>query len=532
MAEMTETRLEKLANKAADKALKTLAARESNAVQFDVPSHLDGIARLGGDDTEADDGEAVAAFDIFDWCEDATKKGHQIQYVLKRNGEMLTTKYHPYSWEQIQKEFKGGQYQIVAKSLTTKRYLKSETRTLSDPVRGVNDSVEVETAQKTTVVQAPQPQGPNFMELFTLFQSMNEKQRVEAREAARENAQLAQQNMLAFVEMMKSSQTGSQTMFFEIAKMTQTVSEKLAESQRAMFEKMENRFEKILDKVSQNQTSAKTDKPEFGLLELMKMQQDSQEKGFQLFNKLSQIAEQKAAERVEMIEELRGDAPESTKKEKSMTDTLIETMLPTIATALAGQGSVPTQTAQVAPTRRALPAPQVRTAPHSNNAAQSRRTAQTNAPQTTRTTQNASTQGASVTSGTTSRTVHGQTPVKRNALGLAVATPVAQTAVKPTAETPKPVETAPSASLKDKFTEILIPSFGELLVNQAAPNVAAVEIVATLEKNGHNQTEFLSHVSLADLMGVVATFGLPDEANPWFTEVYAHIQGSAGVVTR
>lgn len=525
MSDNLDTRLDRLATKAADRALKSMG---SSGVSYESPT----LNSFSEENYEIESGEAVAAFDIFDWCDETTKKGHQIQYVVKRNGEMLAIKYHPYSWEQIQKEYKGGQYQIVAKSLTTKKYLKSETRTLSDPLK-TDDSDEI--AQKI-MMQAPQPpQGPNFMELFTLFQSMNEKQRAEARESAKETAQMGQQNMLAFVEMMKSSQTGSQQMFFEIAKMTQQVSEKLAESQRAMFEKMETRFEKILDKVSEK-TSPKTDKPEFGLLELMKMQQESQEKGFQLFNQLSQIAETKAAERVEMMEELRGEQTSAAPvKEKSMTDTLIETMLPTIAGALAGSQAVPPTQQAVQPVRRALPPQQigqVRQVPRQVQPTQPGATAQRTQVQAVRPGQTQANAQKSAASGPVSRQTSGQPTVKRNALGLPVAEIPVKAAETPVVTVQATVETPKTTDLKAKFTEILVPVLGESLLGGVSPEQGATATIAALEKSGHTRVEFVENVSLPDLMAVVSGFNLPEEANPWFEGLYAHLQNTAGVDAR
>lgn len=527
MAETTETRMERLASKAADRAVR---AFQSSGATFEIPDNLN----FSTDDLDSDvvsDGEVAAAFDIFDWCDDTTKKGHQIQYVVKRNGEMLGIKYHPYSWEQIQKEFKGGQYQVVAKSLTTKKYLKSETRTLSDPIKGASEDFE---DVQPKFIPPPQPQGPNFMELFTLFQGMSEKQRVEAREAARENAQTAQANMMAFVEMMKSSQTGSQQMFFEIAKMTQTVSEKLAESQRQMFEKMETRFEKVLEKVSEK-TAVKPEKPEFTLMDILKLQNDSQEKGFALFNKLSQIAESKAAERVELIEELRGDTGGGEKKEKSMTDTLIETMLPTIATALTQRQAVAPQVAQVQPTRRMLQPP-VAAIPQQARAAQPRPVAPAAQAQASRPVQAKAAQAQGQTVGGSSRVASRQTPPVKGAFGLPTATFFTEPAVQPV-ETPvveekkevQVVETKVGATI-ESYKELLVPVFGDCLLNLKSVPEGSQAVLAALEKNGHTREEFLKTVSLADLMSIVASFELPAEANPWFEGVYADLKGTTGVV--
>lgn len=504
----SENRLEKLASKAADKAVKALQS-SGEALEFADSFSFAGEAVEAG----IEDGEAAAAFDIFDHCEEITKKGHQIQYVVKRNGEMLGIKYHPYSWEQLQKEFRGGQYQVVAKSLTTKRYLKSETRTLSDPIRGLS-GIEDET-ETVKVAPAPTPQGPNFMELFTLFQTMNEKQRVEAREAAREQANSAQANMMAFVEMMKSTQTGSQQMFFEIAKMTQQVSEKLAESQKQMFEKMENRFERVIDKI-QTQTQTASNKPEFGLFELMKLQQDSQEKGFQLFNKLSQIAEAKAAEKIELIEELKSERGDEPAEKKSMTDSLIETMLPTITAALAAPQGVPAQAQAVPQQRRVLPPGATA---HQARAAQARPTAARNPTQTGGQAQAA--RGAQAGAG--SGNAGGQAGVTRNSVGLPkIVFPTA------TAKAEAPTQPVGQGYTKDQYQELLVPIFGECLLNSVSPEEGAAKISTAIAQTGNKVSQFLHTVSFADIMGIVRSYELPEEANPWFETVYAHLSSQPG----
>jgi hypothetical protein len=100
--------------------------------------------------------------------------------------------------------------------------------------------------------------------------------------------------------------------------------------------------------------------------------------------------------------------------------------------------------------------------------------------------------------------------------------------VKSTTTTVTAVDTT---ALKTKFTELLIPVFGECLLGGVSTEEGAKATVAALEKSGHTQIEFVENVSLPELMEVVAGFQLPEEANPWFEGVYAHLSGTTGVVT-
>jgi hypothetical protein len=511
MAETTETRLENLANRAAERAAKRVRDEDTDD-SFQAVPQLNTESTV---DHEAE-GEAVSGFDIFDFCDALQKSGkHQIKYDIKKNGEFLCARFHPYSWEQLQKDHKGGHYQVSAKSMTTKKFVKHETRSVTDPFGTVTDTGEAAT---TKIEATPAPQGPNFMEIFSLVNQAGEKARAEAREQAQLQSQTQAQTMTAMIQMMTSQQNQAQQMVLEIAKMTQAITEKMQASQAALVEKMEHRLERVLDKVATKEEKGLTP------FELMKMNQDAQDRGYKMYSNLAALAEAKADEKLDIIEELKEelkDARGSGGGKKSMTDTVIESILPVIGTAMAqaqtAKAAVPTQQIRRAPFRGPQAIQQrARTQPRQNpvnGAGTPTAQAQANARQVATPSREASrASGGDV--GTSVGTANNV-----NAFGL------------PSAGTVQAAPVAPHAT-RHQIEEILTPVFGQCLVERKEAPVAAEEVLGCLNAKGITRDAFLQSVSKADMMGIVKGYELPDEANPWFEEIYAYIQGRAGDVVR
>jgi hypothetical protein len=122
---MNKEKLEELASKAAKKAL---AGKQKfdEVVEDDDLSHDFGFS-------ETTTIEDIAEFDLFDFCENEfVKKGDFVEYTIKKNGSTIGFKKHPYSWERIQKEFGGGRYNVLAKSMLTGRIVKRQSMPVED----------------------------------------------------------------------------------------------------------------------------------------------------------------------------------------------------------------------------------------------------------------------------------------------------------------------------------------------------------------------------------------------------------------
>jgi len=487
---MDKEKLETLANKAAARALKNRRTVESEIMEDD--DAFEG-------DLEMVDIEEIVEFDIFDFCQkDYVDKGDYIDYSIKKNGALAGTKKHPYSWDKVQKEFGEGRYQIIAKSKTTGRIVKKQ----SMEVEGLGNTHEddkkpsfdpSDLVSRIAEAVKPKQEGPNFMELFTLMNNVSEKTRGETERAAEKQqstiVQMMQQNTQMMLAMFQTqAQQPKQDSTVELARLIQSFAEK-----------MENRFEKALDKIqAQNQP-----KDNVSVLEMIKMREEAQEKGFKLYSQLNQLAESKAQDKVDLIEEYRGEGGES-KKDKSMTETLIETMLPTIAGALAkSQTPQPVAQPRRAVSGNGLPQqriarPQPQTLPKANIKPQEKTV------QSGREIPRQSSQVA-------------QTVKKETVTGL----PKADFQIrKPVAQNPKVVAT----QWKKGITDLLVPVYTENLLEQTEPVKVAPKILNTLAANGVGREEFLEKVTSSDILDVVKGFELPEIAYPWFEEIYAHIK--------
>src|ERR1035437_1017245 len=425
MAKQNTSKTEKNAlKKANDEAAlreKILAEQAEEDFSFDEAEEDDDLSGDEREDEEElfDDAVKAAAFDIFDEGDKMTKAGIPIRYWIKRNGAFLCEKYPPFTLAQLQNEFKGGQYQVVAKEMATNQIKKSQIISVNDPIeKPISLEREREPLREREISHTPvapvTPQ-PSFMELMTMMNQMNETKAREAREAAdardrevREQAAIKAREsevrarearedaaanksesntfMMAFLEMNKASAAQAQaqaqsqaTMMLEIAKMSQAMSEKQAESQRAMSEKqadanrlkvdqMNTRFEKIIEVVKDNDRHK--EKP-MTITEMMLLIQNSKNEGFELFQKMNEMSELKAQERIEFMEN--GKTEKEEKDKPSMTERLIEGILPVVAGAMAAQSAAKAAAPQTqlspqpqyqpqpqaqAQQRRALPKPQ------------------------------------------------------------------------------------------------------------------------------------------------------------------------------
>jgi hypothetical protein len=495
---MDKEKLETLANKAAARALKNRKNVEMEILEDDD-------AYEG--DMETVDIEEIVEFDIFDFCQkEFVEKGDYIDYSIKKNGALAGTKKHPYSWEKVQKEFGEGRYQVIAKSKTTGRIVKKQ----SMEVEGLNGHAyedekkssfdPSDLVSKIAEAVKPKQEGPNFMELFTLMNNASEKARIEAERAAEKQqstvVQMMQQNTQMMLAMFQSqTQAPKQDNTVELARLIQSFAEK-----------MENRFEKTIDKIqAQNQP-----KDNVSVIEMIKMREEAQEKGFKLYSQLNQLAETKAQEKVELIEEYRGEGGSSEKKDKSMTETLIETMLPTIAGALAKTASTPA--APQIPQRRVVsgpigvrpgtPRPKTQTLPKANLEPKK----------------------AAVQTGRENPRQSVQVPRPLNqSVNSDSGLPKANFTVSKPQPAAKTVE-AVSTQWKKSVTDLLVPVYTGHLLEQTEPVKVAPIILGTLAQNGIGREEFLEKVSSSDILDVVKGFELPEIAYPWFEEIYAHIK--------
>lgn len=495
---INKAELNVLAEKAADRALRNRKNAKDNIFEDDDAME-EGVETINI--------EEAVEFDIFDYCErEFVAKGDYIDYMVRKNGALTGTVKHPFSWDKIQKKYGEGRYKIIAKSKTTGRVVKTQ----SQEIDGVHEEHEdknekfnpSDLVERIANAVKPKNEGPSFMELIALMNQTQSKTREEAERAAERARNDSDKQTSTMIQMMQEN-TKMMMLMFQGQKETKpdnTV--QLAQLIQSFAEKMENRFEKALDKI---QNSQGQNKSEFGMMEMLKMKEEAQDRGFKMYSQLNTLAEAKAQEKVDMIEEYRGEGG-GEKKEKSVTETLIETMIPTIANALAQSKSAP---APVQP--RGVVRPQSSGQRIANAPAQTLPKANIK-PQA----KPSQTNGQSV--GQTARQNNKPVSVV-NSNGL----PKANFNLNRQAPIVPEVVSADPVWVKNT-TDLLLPVFTEHLIMQTDPNKVAPIIIDTLINRGISREEFLNKVKISDILDVVKGFELPVEAYPWFEEIYADIK--------
>jgi len=510
--------------------------------------------------------------DVFDYCAQKVANGDQIRYEIQKNGMMEGYRFHPYSWEQLQKDYGQGNYSVKARSTLTNTYVKAETKAVNDYKPEHNPEEEAFKPQA-----APSRQEPSFIELFSLMQNATQNSRNEAREVAKEQA--SQSNALIqallskpesgigtkelmllmstmmqnnkkddspHLELMMKMMDNSQKTAYQMSENTNRMIEKMNENSNRMFEKMNDRFQAMTEKMNSG-----SKKPEFGIADIISMTENAQKKGFDLFSKMQTLAESKADEKFEMMELIKGAGGQS-KEKKSMTETLIETLLPSITTAVAqnkmGGGAVaPVAAPALLPNPRGGLQPERQISQRASQTVIDRGRNHENsagkAPQAP--------PQKSKSGGRTSRKGSGNSGIQIGSAQTQLGAPTfnfgksksVSKPVQPKLE-PKSKPKEPETSTEEKaiaaltleqkeglkvyIEKILTNVIGNSLMKRHTPEMGAEEIIKALVPAKVPLKLFLHIIKKTYIIEVIKKFNLPPMVKPWFEEVYDNISNRAG----
>ncbi|MEO5348865.1 MAG: hypothetical protein H7836_04390 [Magnetococcus sp. YQC-3] len=498
---VSNERLSNLAKKAAARAVK----KEKERIENHIPEEMDQdditdllTSDIGGSETKLITNGP--GFDLFDHCQKLLDQ-QQVQavYTISKNGELLCTKHHPYSWERLQREYGGGHYQIVAKTVNGKQYIKMDTRTVADLALNTIKEDEKEGTPSMfenfmVMMQQQREQDRREMkEALERQKAEEERRRLEEKERTKEAIASTQSQSMMLIEMMKMMNEKSERSTLELARLQQQAEERTAKanekSTQMMIQMMQMQIESLKSKKDEG----------FSTIELMTMMKEAEENGYKKMAELLTLARAEAEERIAM----RGEDSGEKKEKKTLTDTLIESMLPTITTALAGQATQALTQPKVAPTRRGLPP--ARTEPVR--------------------------QGSSKPIAKQGNIPSGQGKVSSkssslNAFGLPTASfDVAEEQEK---EVTPLLSNAVNLPTVEEIENWLSPVITEALLNQTPPNEAAPKVVEVVEKHGLSKENFCKIMTEDKLLGLVTKYGLPELAFDWFKELHAHISTTTG----
>lgn len=343
--------------------------------------------------------EAKEAFDLFTEIGDAwLTKGQVVRYDINKGGKLLTKKDHPYSWEQLQKDFGGGTYKVMARlPANGNKYLKSQNKQILDSPEASPEYLIKNLMEKTKASEEKhnnQNSGINMMEVLETVRKANEASLSQAAQMRRESAEMADKarqeakeearsTIELFEKMMERNKPVQATqpdlliqltplltailpkllekkeappvvdnskqtfdMMMKIQQMNVDMMKEQNEATREMFKNMSEQIREIA-KEKNKATTPDRDPMEFYL-----QLKDAEDRGFEKYQMLNELAKERAEER----EEMRGEKESSGEKDSTV-DTLIKGLLPVLAGKMAGGGQVqaPPQVARPAAPRVAPP---------------------------------------------------------------------------------------------------------------------------------------------------------------------------------
>jgi hypothetical protein len=296
--------------------------------------------------------------DIFEFCEKTyVNKGIPIRYEIRKNGYFAGELEHPCSWRIIQENYGGGLFAIKAKHGHNSQIVKRQSISISQPSSPYQPNKPAQEQENMGIPQGqPQvieriiereaPSQPiNYLEMFGVIQKMQETSQHSIKEAQKESQNSQNTLMAALLQMatnkpapqtssddkimalMMQMQQNSNQMFEKMMENTQRSIEAVQKNTDKMMEKMTERIEKMGDGGNGLKYS-----PE----QIMQLMMQGQQRGFDMWQGLDKMADMKAAQRMEMLEATKETAVEESRP-KSMTEKLIDTMLPVVASAIQAQ---------------------------------------------------------------------------------------------------------------------------------------------------------------------------------------------------
>jgi len=440
------------------------------AANFAV-EELDEEANFEDDGVELNFDPAEVAIDVF---EEGFKKAIAVKdaprYYIKKNSQFLTVKDYPYSWEQLQKEYGPGWYQVQCKARSNGRILKSQTEMVGDPNEGKNLEVESD----TTEIQ----EKTDNLAILGYLQQSQERADQRARETARQAENNTASMMQAFVQMMVENSKQNQTLMMEQSRQSNAMF-------MAMLQQNQNKGpDPILNLLTTMITHGKKDDG-FTYANVLKMVQDAEDRGEKRATKNFELIEKKSTELAEIKFEASASGGEDN---ETLSKSLLKGFMPILTQAMSNQN----------------PQPGVIVQPQANLAA----------------TQDYLTQQSLRPAIASNRPVVVNRPTVQRA-------PQPIMPPRPVVQNPSPLLTVEQKEAVFNFVGIDI---GQAMLQRNQASTSAQDVVTKLENKGISRQTIAKGFTVEDFYGFADRY-IPadslDEAKVWLKEFYEHIQGLA-----
>lgn len=322
-------------------------------------------------------------FDIFeDFGERHAKADDILKYMIFQNGHLAATKFHPYSWEQIQQEFGGGSFKVVARSTVSGKIVKNQSKSVAAPIKGKSETESssamlklIENMQKASSEERERLKTETERrerENMKAMQQLQEKMSQESKESndkmmtmliammnkpqdnshkdmmaamMQQQQQSQQQLMTLLLPLLTKKDDGGLT---QMMTMMMEMQQNSQSQTMALFEKFNSTSSSTLEKFSEKLEKIKNSDEGLTGFKLLELYKDAQGAGFEQYKMLQKLAEEKA--------ESSGGNDDS---EDSLTKTLIKQAIPALgAFANLAKNDPTAQAAPIQNPNRSLPRPQ------------------------------------------------------------------------------------------------------------------------------------------------------------------------------
>jgi len=496
--------------------------------------------------------ERARSYEDWDIFEDVAPslilKGDTVKYSIKKNGKHVATVEHPYSYDEIQKNFGGGSYVVTLRSkLFSKRpgggYLTSQPRVVATPEeagRPAAPIVEKGTSLPDTLAMLQQMNDKARAEQKAEMERLREEDRLreerrdrerkeqEARDREREEKRASSENstMMLMMKMMEQNAQASREAAQRSSDMLIAILTKTPPP--APVEKEDKRGDKMFDLMLNVLLDKKGKGEAIDPLKLQEIVSAAEEKGYSRAKEVRELANEEAERLAALGGRARDDDDDEEKEEKpeSTTQTLLKTLTP-LLTQLAQQPAQP----QLPPPRQIPRQPMMQRPPmaprppaHVNVNPNQPAAVRAPAPAPKPGTEPGGHHVKEATAPNPPQRTPAPAGLPRAGAGLTRATPP-QTAPAPAQKvnTMKP-------SKKEIASEIVINLMGQdlqanLLTQKFDPEATADKALASLKDHGIDAHWLSNNFTLAEMKAVARGKGMPDAFDPYLERFHSHVFG-------
>jgi hypothetical protein len=416
-------------------------------------------------------------------------RGDMPKFYIYKNHEFIGVKEHPYSWENIQKDFGSGHFKIIAKSKLKGVYVSSQSQMVGNP-HGESDLEHEEEAHAAPQTPPRQELGP--LELLSIIQQQQDRAEAKVRQSSDSNQGSMATMMQSIVQMQQQSSQQFQLLFMEMSKMSMQSIQSLQASQMQMFEKVNQQIQSL------NQNNNKG----MDTMALLKLLGDAESRAEARATKMFEMVEEKA----ENLAEDKAAAMGSHEEKPSFAETLLKGFVPILAQA---QGAAPQNVPQ-------------QPSPEQLAAIQHQKQLEAQAIQARKQVQLDRQKAAA------NQKVNKQDPMGFPQAARPATAPTRTVGPHAPVEAARPVQKLEVIEVKDpakdRIFELVKDEIGSALLFRREAGTTASVCLKTLEKHGIGRHNVIQAFKWDDFLDYAKQFGLPAIAEPWLKEFYAALQ--------